>query len=160
VCCVVLFGERHGVQYLVMLVLHGEACSSTAHNTAQHRVGCSCIPYSTWRPYSAHPTATPSSPGPGGTKVFSKPSSLDIRPLSTLGGEEEGKDERRGRGRGEGRTGNEEGGDEGERRERILIREEKGEGEKRVGKEGGREGKRDRVREDGRVKIDGGCKTK
>ena len=38
-----------------------------------------------------------------------------------------GKDERRGR--GEERAGNEVGGDGGERRERIGIREEKGEGE-------------------------------
>ena len=86
---------------------------TAAPHTTQHRVGCSCIPYSTWRPYSAHPTATPSSPGPGGTKVFSKPSSLDIRPLSTLGGAEEGRDEIRGRGwRGE------KGKDRGKRRER------------------------------------------
>ena len=46
-----------------------------------HEVQYRCC---TWRPYSAHPTATPSSPGPGGTNVFSKPNSLDMRPFRTL----------------------------------------------------------------------------
>ena len=46
----------------------------------------------TCKPYKAHPTATPSSPGPGGTKVFSNPNSLEMRPFNTLcRGEEEGK---------------------------------------------------------------------